>query len=128
MLGTHNLIQCLMKSDVCSNDFRFVHISTDEVFGSISEGEFDEDSPYRPNSPYAASKAAADHIVRAAAHTFGFPAIVTNCSNNFGPFQFPEKLVPLTIIRALQNKNLPIFGDGKQVRIGCMLRTIVTQF
>ena len=116
VLGTHNLIQSLIKSDICSHDFRFVHISTDEVFGSISKGEFDENSPYRPNSPYAASKAAADHVVRASAHTFGFPAIVTNCSNNFGPFQFPEKLVPLTIIRALQNKNLPVFGDGKQVR------------
>ena len=116
VLGTDNLIQCLIKSDVCSHDFRFVHISTDEVFGSINKGEFNENSPYRPNSPYAASKAAADHVVRASAHTYGFPAILTNCSNNFGPFQFPEKLVPLTIIRALQNKNLPVFGDGLQVR------------
>ena len=74
VLGTHNLILSLIKSDVCSNDFRFVHISTDEVFGSISEGEFDENSPYKPNSPYAASKAAADHVVRASAYTFGFPS------------------------------------------------------
>ena len=116
VLGTYNLIHSLIKSDICSQDFRFVHISTDEVFGSIREGEFDENSPYKPNSPYAASKAAADHIVRASAYTFNFPAIVTNCSNNFGPFQFPEKLVPITIIRALQNKNLQIFGDGLQVR------------
>ncbi len=97
--------------------FRFVQVSTDEVYGSLGpEGLFHEDTPYAPNSPYAASKAAADHLVRAWTHTFGVPALVTNCSNNFGPFQFPEKLIPLMILNALEGRPLPIYGDGLNVR------------
>ena len=97
--------------------FRFVHVSTDEVFGSLGPtGAFHEATPYDPNSPYAASKAAADHLVRSWHRTFGLPTIVTNCSNNFGPFQFPEKLIPLMILTALEGKPLPIYGDGKNVR------------
>jgi dTDP-glucose 4,6-dehydratase len=97
--------------------FRFLHVSTDEVFGSLgAEGLFREDTPYAPRSPYSASKAAADHLVRAWHHTFGLPSIVTNCSNNYGPYQFPEKLIPLMILNALEAKELPIYGDGAQVR------------
>jgi dTDP-glucose 4,6-dehydratase len=97
--------------------FRFLHVSTDEVYGSLgSEGSFHEDTPYAPNSPYAASKAAADHLVRAYVHTYGLPALVTNCSNNYGPYQFPEKLIPLMILNAREGKPLPIYGDGKNVR------------
>lgn len=95
----------------------FYHISTDEVYGSLGDsGFFDEDSPYQPNSPYAASKAAADHLVRAYGNTFDLPYIISNCSNNFGPNQFPEKLIPLVIHRILQNKDIPVYGDGMQVR------------
>jgi dTDP-glucose 4,6-dehydratase len=97
--------------------FRFHHISTDEVFGSLGdEGHFTEATPYDPRSPYSASKAASDHIVRAWGHTFGLPVLVTNCSNNYGPFHFPEKLVPLVIIRALREEVLPVYGDGSNVR------------
>jgi dTDP-glucose 4,6-dehydratase len=97
--------------------FRFVHVSTDEVFGSLTgKGRFDESTPYQPSSPYSASKAAADHLARAWYHTYGLPVVVTNCSNNYGPYQFPEKLIPLLIDRALAGKPLPIYGDGKQVR------------
>ncbi len=96
--------------------FRFLQVSTDEVYGSIETGAFTENSPYAPNSPYAASKASADHLVRAWHRTYGIPAIVTNCSNNFGPFQFPEKLIPLMITRALREEPLPVYGDGLQVR------------
>jgi len=97
--------------------FRFHHISTDEVFGSLGEeGRFSETSRYQPNSPYAASKAAADHLVRAWGHTFGLPVVLSNCSNNYGPFQFPEKLIPLVTIRALEGRPLPVYGDGGQVR------------
>jgi dTDP-glucose 4,6-dehydratase len=97
--------------------FRFVHVSTDEVFGSLGpEGQFSEDSPYAPNSPYAASKAASDHLARAWQVTFGLPVILTNCSNNYGPRQFPEKLIPLMVMNALAGKKLPIYGDGRNVR------------
>lgn len=97
--------------------FRFLHVSTDEVYGSLGEtGLFSETTPYAPNSPYAASKASADHIVRAYYETYQLPAIVTNCSNNYGPFQFPEKLIPLMIMNALEGKALPIYGDGGNVR------------
>jgi len=97
--------------------FRFVHVSTDEVYGSLgSTGRFREDSPYAPNSPYAASKAAGDHFARAYARTYGLPVLVTNCSNNYGPYQFPEKLIPLTILNAVEGKTLPVYGDGRQVR------------
>ncbi|WP_352401546.1 dTDP-glucose 4,6-dehydratase [Synergistes jonesii] len=97
--------------------FRFLHISTDEVYGSLgAEGYFTEDTPYAPNSPYSASKASADHLVRAWRHTYGLPVLTTNCSNNYGPRQFPEKLIPLIIHNALAGKELPIYGDGKNIR------------
>jgi dTDP-glucose 4,6-dehydratase len=98
--------------------FRFLHVSTDEVYGSLeaSDHPFMETSAYAPNSPYAASKAASDHLVRAYFHTYGFPTLTTNCSNNYGPFQFPEKLIPLIILRAINGKPLPIYGDGRNVR------------
>jgi len=98
--------------------FRFVHVSTDEVYGSLGTEEpaFSEETPYAPNSPYAASKAASDHLVRAWHHTYGLPTLTTNCSNNYGPFQFPEKLIPLIILNALDGKPLPVYGDGKNVR------------
>jgi len=98
--------------------FRFLHVSTDEVYGTLSPADpaFHEDTPYAPNSPYAASKAASDHLVRAWHHTYGLPTLVTNCSNNYGPFQFPEKLIPLMISNALAGKPLPIYGDGQQIR------------
>lgn len=98
--------------------FRFLHVSTDEVYGSLgpSEPAFSETTPYAPNSPYAASKAASDHLVRAYHHTYGLPTLTTNCSNNYGPYQFPEKLIPLTILHALTGKPIPVYGDGKNVR------------
>ena len=97
--------------------FRFLHVSTDEVFGSLGEaGAFSETSPYAPNSPYSASKAASDHLVRAFHHTYGLPVLTTHCSNNYGPFQFPEKLIPLMIQNALQGEPLPVYGNGSQVR------------
>ena len=97
--------------------FRFLHVSTDEVYGSLGPtGLFREDTAYAPSSPYAASKASADHLVRAYHHTYGLPALVTNCSNNYGPYQFPEKLIPLMILNALEGKALPIYGDGRNVR------------
>jgi dTDP-glucose 4,6-dehydratase len=98
--------------------FRFLHVSTDEVYGTLTPEApaFHEETPYAPNSPYAASKASSDHLVRAWVHTYGLPAIVTNCSNNYGPYQFPEKLIPLMIANALQGKALPVYGDGQQVR------------
>lgn len=99
-------------------EFRFLHVSTDEIYGSLSNKEkaFDEDHRYEPNSPYSASKAAGDHLIRAYHKTYGLPVLTTNCSNNYGPYQFPEKLVPLIIINALTNKPLPIYGDGQQIR------------
>ena len=98
--------------------FRFLHVSTDEVFGSLkpNDAAFSETTPYAPNSPYAASKASSDHLVRAYFHTYGLPTITTNCSNNYGPFQFPEKLIPLMILNALEGKPLPVYGDGGNVR------------
>ena len=98
--------------------FRFLHVSTDEVFGSLGpeDAAFHEETPFAPNSPYAASKASSDHLVRAYHHTYGLPVVTTNCSNNYGPFQFPEKLIPLVILNALEGKSLPIYGDGKNVR------------
>ena len=97
--------------------FRFLHVSTDEVYGTLGpSGCFSEETPYAPNSPYAASKASADHLVRAYGHTFAMPVLITNCSNNYGPYQFPEKLIPLMILNALEGKPLPIYGDGGNVR------------
>ncbi len=98
--------------------FRFLHVSTDEVYGSLGDADpaFCETTPYAPNSPYAASKAASDHLVRAYHHTYGLPTLTTNCSNNYGPYQFPEKLIPLVILHALDGKPLPVYGDGRNVR------------
>ena len=98
--------------------FRFLHVSTDEVYGTLGENDpaFSETTPYAPNSPYSASKAGSDHLVRSYHHTYGFPAVTTNCSNNYGPYQFPEKLIPLTIANALDGRELPVYGDGRQVR------------
>ena len=98
--------------------FRFLHVSTDEVYGSLAENDpaFTEETPYAPNSPYSASKAASDHMVRAYHHTYGLPTLTTNCSNNYGPYQFPEKLIPLVISNALEGKPIPVYGDGRQVR------------
>jgi dTDP-glucose 4,6-dehydratase len=98
--------------------FRFLHVSTDEVYGSLGANDpaFTETTPYAPNSPYAASKAASDHLVRAYHHTYGLPTLTTNCSNNYGPYQFPEKLIPLMIVNALSGKPLPVYGDGRNVR------------
>jgi dTDP-glucose 4,6-dehydratase len=98
--------------------FRFLHVSTDEVYGTLAPQDpaFEETTPYAPNSPYAASKAASDHLVRAWHHTYGLPVLTTNCSNNYGPFQFPEKLIPLMIVNALAGKSLPVYGDGMQIR------------
>ncbi|MCJ8142800.1 dTDP-glucose 4,6-dehydratase [Ancylobacter sp. A5.8] len=97
--------------------FRFHHISTDEVYGTLgAEGLFREDTPYQPNSPYSASKAASDHLVRAWFHTYGLPVVMSNCSNNYGPYHFPEKLIPLTILNALEGKQLPVYGKGENVR------------
>ena len=98
-----------------ANDFRFIQVSTDEVYGSISDGQFTEDSPYAPKSPYSASKAGGDHIASAYFHTYGMPTIVTNCSNNYGPFQFPEKLIPLSILNALDGNPIAVYGDGQQM-------------
>jgi len=100
------------------NAFRFLHVSTDEVYGSLkpNDPQFSETTAYAPNSPYAASKAASDHLVRAYHHTYGLPTLTTNCSNNYGPYQFPEKLIPLVILRAIQGKPIPVYGDGQNVR------------
>jgi dTDP-glucose 4,6-dehydratase len=105
-------------SDSDRASFRFLHVSTDEVYGSLGKDDpaFCETTAYAPNSPYAASKAASDHMVRAYQHTFGLPTLTTNCSNNYGPFQFPEKLIPLMVLNALEGKPLPVYGDGKNVR------------
>ena len=99
------------------DDFRFLHVSTDEVYGSLgAEGKFSETTPYAPNSPYSASKAASDHLVRAFHHTYGLPTLTTHCSNNYGPYQFPEKLIPLIIQKALAGEPLPVYGDGRNIR------------
>jgi dTDP-glucose 4,6-dehydratase len=99
-------------------DFRFLHVSTDEVYGSLSATDpaFTEETPYQPNSPYSASKASSDHLVRAYHHTYGLPTLTTNCSNNYGPYQYPEKLIPLVLLNALEGKPLPIYGDGQNIR------------
>jgi dTDP-glucose 4,6-dehydratase len=111
--GSFNMLQAARRHGVQ----RFVHVSTDEVFGSLAEhGRFDETTRYDPRSPYAASKAASDHLARAWHHTYGVPVIVTNCSNNYGPFQFPEKLIPLIILSALRGADLPVYGTGRNVR------------
>jgi dTDP-glucose 4,6-dehydratase len=123
IVGTYHLLESVRSywNDLNENlkkDFRFLHVSTDEVYGSLSKTDpaFSETNPYEPNSPYSASKAASDHLVRAWHHTYGLPVLTTNCSNNYGPFHFPEKLIPLCILKALQGQDLPIYGDGQQIR------------
>lgn len=122
VIGTFTLLQEALRfwrtlKSPESEAFRFLHVSTDEVFGSLGPtGAFDEETPYRPNSPYSATKASSDHLVRAWHHTFGLPTLTSNCSNNYGPFQFPEKLIPLTILNALEGKPLPVYGRGENVR------------
>lgn len=122
VVGTLNLLQCALdwwktRSGEARAGFRFLHVSTDEVYGSLgTTGAFLESTPYAPNSPYAASKASSDHLVRAFRHTYGLPTLTTNCSNNYGPYQFPEKLIPLMILNALEFKPLPVYGDGQQIR------------
>lgn len=123
VVGTSNLLNVCLDSwksltDEFIEKFRFLHISTDEVFGSLAPNDppFTEETPYFPNSPYAASKAASDHLVRSYFKTYGLPAIISNCSNNYGPCQFPEKLVPLIILNALEGLPLPLYGDGLQIR------------
>ena len=122
IVGTFTLLETARTfvgglSPAARDAFRFLHVSTDEVYGSLGdEGQFSEETAYAPNSPYAASKAGADHLVRAYVHTYGLPALITNCSNNYGPFQFPEKLIPLMILNAIDGRPLPIYGDGGNVR------------
>jgi len=122
VVGTLSLLQCALDywkglAPDARQRFRFLHVSTDEVYGSLGEhGAFTETTAYAPNSPYAASKASSDHLVRAFHHTYGLPTLTTNCSNNYGPYQFPEKLIPLIILNALDFKLLPVYGDGLQVR------------
>jgi dTDP-glucose 4,6-dehydratase len=115
--GTYGLLKSLIKY-MEQNTFRFIHISTDEVFGQLKLGDapFKEATAYSPNSPYSATKASADHLVNAFHHTYGLPAIVTNCSNNYGPYQFPEKFIPVAILRAHMNKPIQIYGNGKNIR------------
>ena len=123
VMGTFNFLEAVREyraelPAVEQESFRFLHVSTDEVYGSLTPEAppFTETTPYAPNSPYSASKAASDHLVRAYHHTYGLPTLTTNCSNNYGPFQFPEKLVPLVIVNALEGRDLPIYGDGRQRR------------
>ena len=122
VVGTFNLLEAAREyyrglEGGAQAAFRFLHVSTDEVYGSLGdEGKFTEETPYAPNSPYSASKAASDHLVRAYHHTYGLPVLTTNCSNNYGPFQFPEKLIPLVILKALAGDPLPVYGDGRNVR------------
>ncbi|HOX31112.1 MAG TPA: dTDP-glucose 4,6-dehydratase [Spirochaetales bacterium] len=117
LMGTFNLLEAARAAWKDRSDVLFHHVSTDEVFGSLGEGgSFSEETPYDPRSPYSASKAGSDQLVRAYGHTYGLPATISNCSNNYGPYQFPEKLVPLMILNMLEGKSLPVYGDGKQVR------------
>jgi dTDP-glucose 4,6-dehydratase len=123
IVGTYTLLECsrLYWNDMDAafkNEFRFLHVSTDEVFGDLENPKdfFTETTPYAPSSPYSATKAGSDHLVRAWHRTFGLPVLITNCSNNYGPYHFPEKLIPLTILNALAGKSLPVYGDGQQIR------------
>ena len=123
IVGTFTLLESVRSywsglDSTAQSAFRLLHVSTDEVYGSLAKAApaFTEHHPYQPNSPYSASKAASDHLVRAYHHTYGLPVLTTNCSNNYGPFQFPEKLIPLMIVNALSEKPLPVYGDGQQVR------------
>ena len=120
IVGTFSLLESVRfyYEQNKNKNFRFLHVSTDEVYGSLNQNDpaFTENNQYQPNSPYSASKAASDHLVRAWFHTYHLPVLTSNCSNNYGPLQFPEKLIPLVILNALNNKSLPIYGDGKQIR------------
>ena len=123
IVGTFNLLESvraywLKLAETEKKNFRFLHVSTDEVYGSLTKSDpaFTETNRYEPNSPYSASKAASDHLVRAYHHTYGLPVLTTNCSNNYGPYHFPEKLIPLMIVNALAGKPLPVYGDGQQIR------------
>ena len=123
IVGTFKMLEAARKvwlgeKKLGADDVRFHHISTDEVYGTLAPNDppFEENTPYAPNSPYAASKASSDHLVRSYAHTYGLPVTLTNCTNNYGPYQFPEKLIPLMILNALEGKDLPIYGDGQQIR------------
>jgi dTDP-glucose 4,6-dehydratase len=123
IIGTYNLLESVRSywndlDEALKKTFRFLHVSTDEVYGSLNDKEpaFTENHTYKPNSPYSASKAASDHLVRAWFYTYGLPVLTTNCSNNYGPYHFPEKLIPLCILNALNGKPLPIYGDGQQIR------------
>ncbi|HEX4879553.1 MAG TPA: dTDP-glucose 4,6-dehydratase [Limnobacter sp.] len=123
VVGTYRLLECVREywhglAGEAKTSFRFLHVSTDEVYGTLGPGDapFSENNKYEPNSPYSASKAASDHLVRAWHHTYGLPVLTTNCSNNYGPYHFPEKLIPLMINNALRGKYLPVYGDGMQVR------------
>lgn len=123
IIGTYNLLEAARSfwNNLNQDDkkaFRFLHVSTDEVYGSLEKEDpaFTEESNYEPNSPYSASKASSDHLVRAWFHTYGLPTIITNCSNNYGPYQFPEKLIPVIILSALEGKKIPIYGDGQNIR------------
>ena len=123
IVGTYNLLESIRSywndlNEAHKKAFRFLHVSTDEVYGSLEKSDpaFSEISRYKPNSPYSATKAASDHLVRAWHHTFGLPVLTTNCSNNYGPYHFPEKLIPLCILNALHGRSLPIYGDGQQIR------------
>jgi len=123
IVGTFNMLECVRAywsalPEAEKSDFRFLHVSTDEVYGSLAldAPAFTENHPYEPNSPYSASKAASDHLVRAYHHTYGLPVLTTNCSNNYGPYHFPEKLIPLMIVNALAGRPLPVYGDGMQIR------------
>ena len=123
VVGTFHLLESVRAhwgglEEAEKSAFRFLHVSTDEVYGTLGPGDapFTETNPYEPNSPYSASKAASDHLVRAYHHTYGLPVLTTNCSNNYGPFHFPEKLIPLMIVNALAGKPLPVYGDGMQIR------------
>jgi dTDP-glucose 4,6-dehydratase len=123
IVGTFQLLESIRAywaglEEAAKSSFRFLHVSTDEVYGSLDKDQpaFQETHPYEPNSPYSASKAASDHLVRAYHHTYGLPVLTTNCSNNYGPYHFPEKLIPLVIHNALTGKALPVYGDGQQIR------------
>ena len=123
IVGTFHLLEAVRAhwnqlADEAKQQFRFLHVSTDEVYGSLSKDApaFTEQHRYEPNSPYSASKAASDHLVRSYHHTYGMPVLTTNCSNNYGPYHFPEKLIPLMIVNALAGKALPVYGDGQQIR------------
>jgi dTDP-glucose 4,6-dehydratase len=122
VVGTFRMLEAARKywhdsPPAIREGFRFLHVSTDEVYGSLgADGLFTESTPYAPNSPYSASKASSDHFVRAYHHTYGLPTLITNCSNNYGPYQFPEKLIPLMILNAVEGKPLPVYGDGQNIR------------